>query len=80
MDKIPSLGTTEDCQMRVEKQRADSNEHQKLVEEARKKLYVEGYAVDGEHIDKLLKDESLVPTEVGVSNCTLVNPPDLERT
>ena len=52
--------------MRVEKQRTDSVERQKLVEDARKKLYVEGYAVDGEKVDNLLKDESLVPTEVGV--------------
>ena len=65
MDDIPGLGTTEDRQMRVEKQRTDSDEHLKLVEDAWKKLYVEGYAVDGEKIDDLLKDESLVPTEVG---------------
>ena len=50
--------------MRVEKQRADSDERQKLVADARKKLYVEGYAVDGEKVDDLLKEESLVPTEV----------------
>ena len=70
MDEIPSLGTTEDRQMRAKKQRTDSNEHQKLVEAAWKKLYVEGYAVDGEKVDELLKDESLVPTEVTVGTCT----------
>jgi len=64
MDEIPNLGTTEDRKVRIEKQRADSDEHQTLVKDARKKLYDEGYAVDGEHVDGLLKDESLVPTEV----------------
>ena len=64
MDEIPELGTVEDRKMRIEKQRTDSDEHQTLVRTARKKLYDEGYAVDGEHVDGLLKDESLVPTEV----------------
>ena len=64
MDNVPNLGTTEDRQARLEKQRVDSDEHQALVKEARKKLYDEGYAVDGEYVDGLLKDESLVPTEV----------------
>lgn len=35
-----------------------------LVGDAWKKLYDEGYAVDGENFDGLLKGESLVPTEV----------------
>ena len=51
MDEIPNLGTTEDRKMRIEKQRADSDEHQTLVKDARKKLYDEGYAVDGDHVD-----------------------------
>ena len=56
--------------MQAEKQRTDSDEHRELVEGARKKLYVEGYAVDGEKVDDLLKDESLVPTEVTVGTRT----------
>jgi hypothetical protein len=64
MDEISNLGATEDRNNRVEKQRADSDEHQSRVKEARKKLYDDGYAVDGEKVDGLLKDESLVPTEV----------------
>jgi len=66
MDNIPGLRTTEDHQMRAEKQHADSDECRKLVEDAWKKLYVEGYAVDGEKVDEILKDEPLVPTEVTV--------------
>jgi hypothetical protein len=64
MDEIPNLGTTKDRQTRLEKQRVDSAKRQTLVKDARKKLYDEGYAVDGENVDGLLKDESLVPTEV----------------
>jgi len=64
MDEIPNLGTAEDRKIRIEKQRTDSDERQKHVKDARKKLYDEGYAVDGEKVDGLLKDESLVPTEV----------------
>ena len=65
MDEIPDLGTTEDRQSRLEKPRVDSPEYRTLVRDARKKLYDEGYAVDGERVDELLKGESLVPTEVG---------------
>jgi len=64
MDEIPNLGTTKDRQVRLEQQRLDSAKRQTLVRDARKKLYEEGYAVDGEKVDGLLKDESLVPTEV----------------
>ena len=66
MDEIPNLGTVEDRQTRVEKQRANTDKHQALVKEARKTLYEEGYAVDGEQVDGLLKDESLIPTVVRV--------------
>ena len=64
MDEIPDLGTTEDRKTRIEKQRADTDEYRQLVQEARKTLYEDGYAVDGEKVDGLLKGESLVPTEV----------------
>ena len=73
MDEIPGLGTAEDRQLRLEKQRTDSVERQTLIRDARKKLYDEGYAVDGEHVDGLLKGESLVPTEVRMR---LALPPD----
>ena len=69
MDEIPNLGTPEDRKARVEKLRVNSDEHQMLVKNARKKLYEEGYAVDGENVDGLLKGESLVPTEVWTRAC-----------
>jgi hypothetical protein len=64
MDDIPNLGTTEDRKMRITMQRFDSSERQALVNIAWKKLYDEGYAVDGDVVNGLLKSESLVPTEV----------------
>jgi len=64
MDEVPNLGTVEDRKICVEKQQVDSDEHQTCVKDARKKLYDEGYAVNGEHVDGFLKNESLVPTEV----------------
>lgn len=64
MDEIPELGTPEDKKTRVENLRTDSEEYRKLVRDARTKLYDEGYAVDGEKVDGLLKGESLVPTVV----------------
>jgi len=74
MKEIPDLGTVEDRQKRVERSRVDSDEHQTLVKDARKKLYDEGYAVDGENVDGLLKGESLVPTEVFMRARTAIQP------
>ena len=80
MDDIPNLGTAEDQQTRLEKQRVDSTEYWTLVKDAQKKLYDEGYAVDGEHVDGLLKDESLVPTEVWMStHATFEHVPNIEH-
>lgn len=70
MDEIPNLGTTEDRKICLEKPRVDSAEYQKVIKDAQKKLYDEGYAVDSERVDELLKGESLVPTEVGMKTCT----------
>ena len=68
MDEIPNLGMAKDHEVHLKKQRVDSHECQTCVKDARKKLYDEGYTVDGENVDGLLKDESLVPTEVQVQS------------
>ena len=50
------------------------------MKNAWKKLYDEGYTVDGEHVDGLLKDESLVPTEVWMStHATFKHVPNIEH-
>ena len=80
MDNIPNLSTAEDWQTWLEKQQVDSTEYQTLVKDAWKKLYNEGYAVDGEHVDRLLKDESLVPTEVWMStHATFKHVPNIKH-
>ena len=70
MDGIPNIGTTEDRKIHLEKPRVDSDECRARVDNARKKLYDEGYAVDGEIVDGFLKNESLVPTEVVIFTCS----------
>lgn len=62
--EIPSLGTTEDRMLRQTQPRLDSKERQQRVKDARDKLYREGYVITGDHVDGVLKDESLVPTQV----------------
>ena len=74
MDEIPNLGTVEDRQARAERLRVDSEAYRTLVKDARTKLYVEGYAVDGEKVSGLLKDESLVPTEVRMRTYVAARP------
>ena len=70
VDQIYTLGREEDRKRREELSRRDDNERRKKVDDARKSLYDEGYAITGDHVDGLLKDESLVPTKVFVSPFT----------
>ena len=64
--QISALGTTEDRTLRQTKPQVESEERQQRVKDARDKLYREGYVITGEHVDGVLKDESLVPTQVRV--------------
>ena len=63
-DKIPEIGRDEDRRTRVESSRTDTIERQAQVDQARKNLYEDGYALAGDHVDGILKDSSLVPTRV----------------
>jgi hypothetical protein len=62
--QIPALGTSEDQILHQTMLHVESEERQQLVKDARDKLYKEGYAITGENVDGILKDESLVPTQV----------------
>jgi len=66
--QIPSLGTAEDRTLRQTKPRIESEERQQRVKDARDKLYKEGYVITGDCVDGVLKDESLVPTQVCPNN------------
>ena len=64
IDKIHALGREDDRKRREESHRQDDAERRKKVDDARKSLYDEGYAISGKYVDGLLKDESMVPTKV----------------
>src|SRR5882762_48820 len=66
IDQIYALGCDDDQKQCKESCCEDNDEHCKKVDNARKSLYKEGYAIVGDHVEGLLKDESLVPTKVAV--------------
>jgi len=70
-DQIHAIGREDDQKRREESQRHDDAERRKKVDDARKSLYDEGYAITGDHVDDLLKDKSMVPTKVFAPTLTL---------
>lgn len=64
VDQIPAMGREDDQKHRDESCRKDDIQRRNKVDVARKSLYDEGYAITGDHVDGLLRDESLVPTKV----------------
>jgi hypothetical protein len=60
------LGTELDMQKRqsADSIRTDNDIRKRWVERARKAIYVKGKPITSKHIDDLLGDESLVPTQV----------------
>jgi uncharacterized protein YcbX len=63
-DDISKLGKEEDRRIRQELRRVDTVERQDRVNQARTNLYQNGYALSGDYVDGLLREESLVPTQV----------------
>ncbi|KZV98671.1 hypothetical protein EXIGLDRAFT_606761 [Exidia glandulosa HHB12029] len=61
------MGTKEDMETRRSEIRVDDAARRSKVEAARKVIYKDGYAVNNERIEDLLKDESYVPTENALS-------------
>lgn len=62
--EIREVGTPEDMAVRIDQRRVDNEERQQKVESARQLIYKSGYVVNSDKVDKLLKSESLVATEV----------------
>ncbi|KAI4293623.1 hypothetical protein K525DRAFT_214444, partial [Schizophyllum commune Loenen D] len=60
-DQIRDLGSTTDRDIRTSRQRQDNRECREKVEEARKIIYDQGYAVTSEKVEEKLKAESYVP-------------------
>lgn len=68
LDQIALLGQVADERTRANKARVDTAERVSKVVQARKIIYVKGYAPGNEHSDVFLKPESLVATEVSSSS------------
>ncbi|PBK60412.1 hypothetical protein ARMSODRAFT_898121 [Armillaria solidipes] len=60
---IRGVGTDADLKFRKENARQDNDEWRQKVDDARKLIYEDGYAVNSAKVEEILKDESLVPTE-----------------
>jgi uncharacterized protein YcbX len=66
-DQISAIGRDDDRKCREESRRQDDAARRQNVDEARRILYEEGYAITGEHVDGLLKEDSRVPTKVSAA-------------
>jgi len=62
-DKIREFATPDDMEIRRTQARCDDEDRQKKVEKACEFIYEKGYVVSSSHVEDLLKEESLVPTE-----------------
>lgn len=61
---IRNLGTPADTTIRREEVRVDDADLREKITNARKLIYERGYVVNSDHVEDLLKPESLVPTIV----------------
>lgn len=64
MDEIPQLGTPDDRARRAETKRQDDAGRKDKVESAISLIHDNGYVVNSDRVETLLKDQSLVPTRV----------------
>lgn len=63
-EDIPNIGTSADRSLREELARHDNASWRTLVTEAHKLMYDDGYAVNGDKVNDVLKTISGVPTKV----------------
>lgn len=59
------LGQQKDTNNRVKLRRVDDENHRTRVNEARNAIFRDGRPVGGVHVQRLLKERSEVPIEVG---------------
>lgn len=62
-----AVGTRADQQLREEKGHRDDEIWRGLGKNARKLMYKDGYAINGDTVNNILKDISGVPTKVKLS-------------
>ena len=60
------MGMRRDMKQRVSLVRTDDVKRRNLIRAAREAIYLKNYAVDSDVVEKLLREESLVPTAVCV--------------
>ena len=70
LKKVHNLGTTSDMKQRQTLARVDDNSRRNKIKEARTIIYDKIYAVDNEAVENLLKEQSLVATNV---SCSIVS-------
>ena len=63
-DQLQNLATERDTLQRQVLARKDDQQRREKVAAARRLIYDQQYVVDTPQVEKLLKEESLVPTEV----------------
>ncbi len=66
---VYQMGTVNDTKQRVAKVRQDDHSRRWRIEEARKKIFLKGRAINSAHVETFLKDESLIPTRVCMFHC-----------
>lgn len=64
--RIPMIGSKSDTKQRIQLMRADSEDRQHKIEQARKLMFVGGINITSEQIERILRPTSLVPTRVGL--------------
>lgn len=64
LTKVHNLGTVADMKQRQRLERVDNFTRRDKVKKARSIIYNQNYAVNNDASEELLKDESLVSTEV----------------
>lgn len=72
MERVPEMGSRKDMSERQTLARVDGDDRRNKVLKARDLVYKKNYAVTSPHIQALLKDESLIPTQVGMGSNGLI--------
>jgi hypothetical protein len=65
-NRFQNLGMARDRQQRLTLARTDDHDRRSKVAEARRLIYEKNYAVNSRTLDKILQDQSLVPTSVNL--------------
>lgn len=66
MSRAQDMGMKRDMQQRKSLARIDDDFRRRKIEAARKLIYDKNLAVDTERVEALLREQSLVPTLVGI--------------